>query len=48
MHTGVEEHVCIQVFKSAQSPLGISFLTNVPQPEVKEADRLQVSSTHIY
>ena len=23
-----------------QSPLGISFLTNLPQPDVKEADRL--------
>jgi len=30
-----------EVFKSAQMPLGISFLTNMPQPDVKEADRLQ-------
>jgi len=30
-----------EVFKSAMMPLGVSFLTNVPQPEVNEADRLQ-------
>jgi phosphatidylinositol 3-kinase len=29
-----------EVFKSAQMPLGISFLTNMAQPHVKQADRL--------
>ena len=29
-----------EVFKSAQMPLGISFVTNVPQPNVVAADRL--------
>eukprot|EP00961_Rhodomonas_salina_P061728 828835-Rhodomonas_salina.1 len=33
-----------EVFKSAMMPLGVSFLTNVPQPEVNEADRLQHKS----
>ena len=31
----------LQVFKSAMMPLGISFLTNTPQPDVKAADRIQ-------
>lgn len=30
-----------EVFKSAMMPLGISFLTHMPQLDVKEADRLQ-------
>jgi len=30
-----------EVFKSAMMPLGISFLTNTPQPDVKAADRIQ-------
>jgi hypothetical protein len=30
-----------EIFKSAMMPLGVSFLTHVPQPDVNAADRIQ-------